>query len=275
MRAVQVVSIVGFPHSGSTLLGDVLASAPGVVHAGELAMLFRLWARGVDVCSCGARNDACSVWGPAVQDALARHDTTIDVVATALVDPPAPWLVPLVRDVTAAAGAGTVIDSSNWPWFGRLLGDAFDDVAYVHLVRDPRAAVHSRLRKGRTRKLAGRSAARQLVSIARDARRWVAWNADAASLAARAPLSTVRYEDLVADPAPTLARVTSELGLPAPAVDGRRVERARQHVVWGNRRARAGAVELVLDDAWRRDASPVERAVVSALTVTGRRRHRY
>jgi hypothetical protein len=282
---LTVVTIVGFPHSGSTLLGDILGSADGVLHGGELAVLCRRAVRDpLTVCSCGAPLDRCTVWGAALGAVLPRHDTTIAEVADELDAVRAgrttrrSLLIDAYRDllVDAAerASASVVVDSSNWPWFGRLLADAIPDTRVLHLVRDPRAAVHSRLRTGRDRKLAGAGRVRQLASVARDGWRWGRWNDDADALArGRDRHALVHYEDLTGDVGAELARVTSSHGIPAPHVDGARVRRARDHVVWGNRRAVSGEVEVVADDAWRRQASAVERGVVGALTLRARQRH--
>ena len=280
-----MVAIAGFPRSGSTLLGDILGSAPGVTHLGETAVIFRR--RPLSRCSCGASIPACEFWGPAVAAlsvASGRDADAVDRDITRIVHgrrKPAPYLVDffasLLRHAATRTGSRVLVDSSNWPSFGRLLDTATGgECGYIHLVRDPRAAIHSRTRGGMQYLLDGASAPRVTASVVQDSRRWNLWNRQAEKLAGVGTVYTrVRYEDLVRDPSATLAEVTTELDLPSVAASGNRVEIDRRHVIGGSRGARNGTVEVVDNDDWRRESTPTRRALVEVLTAPGRRRYGY
>jgi hypothetical protein len=284
----SVISIVGFPRSGSTLLGDVLGSSAGAVHVGELAMLFR---RAVvepsSVCSCGATITGCPAWGPSVESALAGHGRSFQSIADDIDRMVGRRRVPqvdlvsiyrhLLREFAARTGASVLVDSSNSPSFGRLLGDASSgNIAYVHLVRDPRAATHARLRSGMQHRLAGSSRARRLASRVRDAIRWRTWNRDAARLADLGTVfETLTYERFADGPASALAALATSLSLELPIASGARVNRRRVHVVWGNRAATNGWTEVVRDDRWKSQSSPFHKRLVWTLTATEARRYGY
>ncbi len=183
----------------------------------------------------------------------------------------------LLRHAASRTGSRVLVDSSNWPSFGRLLGTATGgECGYIHLVRDPRAAIHSRIRGGRRYLLDGASAPRVTASVVQDSRRWNRWNRQAEKLDGFGTVYTrVRYEDLVRDPGATLAEVTAALDLPSVAASGNRVEIDRRHVIGGSRGARNGTVEVVGNDDWRRESTPTRRALVEVLTAPGRRRYGY
>ena len=117
---------------------------------------------------------------------------------------------------------------------------------------------------------------RVTLSVVRDAFRWNVWNRQATRISKSVlTTSVVRYEDLVEHPAPVLERVTGALDLPAIVVDGQRVPRVRDHVIWGSRGAKAGVATLALDDAWRTQSPRIRRALAWGLTTPTRRRYGY
>lgn len=195
-------------------------------------------------------------------------------------EPPG-YLAPLYRtlldEAAERASCRMLIDSSNWPQFGRLLHSATGGrIGYIHLVRDPRAALHSRTRRGLQRRLANTSRSRIAASIAQDARRWTVWNQEASELAhLGCPFLTVRYEDLVRDPSATLARIAATFRIDPAHVTNRNVKRVRRHVVWGNRRAVPGTVELVADDRWQSESTRSRQRLAWLITTRHRRRYGY
>lgn len=95
------------------------------------------------------------------------------------------------------------------------------------------------------------------------------------------PVLTVRYEDLLADPAPVLRKIRQFAGLPdAPAaldfLDGRTARLEVDHTASGNpMRFTTGDVSLRTDDAWRERLPTPRRRAVSALTLPLRLRYGY
>ncbi len=289
MSEPSAVSIVGFPHSGSTLLGDLLGVLPGVFHAGEMAQLFRRTVRGPrSVCSCGVAITSCEIWGPAMAAALAGYGGSLEEIAGDIdrvvnkgAEAP-PYLASvyrtLLREAATRSDSTCIVDSSNWPAFGRVLHEAAQPwpVGYVHLVRDPRGAVHSRTRNGQNHELASASRLRVMASVYQDARRWNAWNAESEQLARLGDAyAVVRYEDLVRDPGTALRAFLAAMDLPALELHTPTVELRRAHVIWGNRGAKNGSVELRLDDRWHRESPLTRRLLTAAVTFRSQRGYGY
>ena len=100
---------------------------------------------------------------------------------------------------------------------------------------------------------------------------WSVWNAATIRLWGGGAYLRVRYEDLVADPAPVLRRIAGFAGaapdIPLPfAADGL-LSLAPTHSVAGNPvRHRTGAVPVAADDEWRAALPRRSRWLVTALT---------
>ena len=127
-------------------------------------------------CSCGTPVDKCPInWGPAFATALAG--STINSTVAADIERlvhhrkgPPPYLADLCRILLERVAQGSkarlLVDSSQKLSFGRLLNAVTGGaISYIHLTRDPRAAVHSCIRKGVTRQLSRESRARILVEL--------------------------------------------------------------------------------------------------------------
>lgn len=266
----QIVFVCGFPRSGSTLFGDLLGSSSGVFHAGEIGRLkTRLGRNGR--CSCGAALWDCSVWGPVLAsiDPLGGHRREVSTEVRRSLWPvkradraqAQATLRRIYLELSKVTGCETIVDSSKVPSFGRLVLAATKGSAIVvHLVRDGRAAVNARLRKGRTRGL------HRVVTIVAEAFKWLTMNMQAARLARRSSGSRVRYEDFVDDPTGRIQAVLEPIGHRIPkdwTTDG--ISISDRHVVWGNTKAAAGPVEIQPDLRWLREMPPVVFAVVSLM----------
>lgn len=182
---LKVVFILGFPRSGSTVLGNILGQIDGWFFTGELRELWRRSDLSSSRCGCGRSVAECSLWHsvlvrtstsptstgaarPGVVDhqrralrwggmryAMARRPPTADR------DPAcAAYLEALAdtyRTIAAATGAHVLVDSSKWP-VDAAMAEFADGVEpwFVHLVRDPRGVVHSRQRARERRRAAAR-----------------------------------------------------------------------------------------------------------------------
>nr|WP_221473473.1 sulfotransferase [Planomonospora venezuelensis] len=165
------------------------------------------------------------------------------------------------------ADCPVVVDSSKHASLAFCLAAAGVDVHVVHVVRDPRAVAHSWQRRV-TRPEDGTPMTHW--SPARTSLHWLAQNLGLELLARRGvPVTRIRYEDLLADPARTLRRLAAGVGV-RPRLDFLRsgtAELSAAHTVSGNpMRFTAGRVELVRDDGWRTAAPLRHRRLVTALT---------
>ena len=282
-----VLYVAGSGRSGSTLLARMLGTIDGVAAVGEVRYLFQ---RGVienRPCGCGRPFAECPFWGAVMTNALPddaasgaaalRRVTRMRRVPWLLVgEPPVPaalvdQLARLYTAMGAEAGATALVDSSKLPTYAALLAGVPDvDLRVLHLVRDPRAAAYSWLRR-KPLPDRGPDGYMQQQSVLKSALLWDAWNAAAPPLLRdRANgFLTVRYEDLVAEPARVLDDIIAFAGLPGPASvssDGT-AELGVDHTVAGNPdRLRAGTVALRADDAWRAGLGGSRRALASVVT---------
>lgn len=295
-NVTRVLSIAGSDRSGSTLLDTILGTVDGFFSAGEMRYL---WERGVlqeRLCGCREPIPQCEVWG-AVLDRLSqlrtesaahhivdelqmvrtryaplammpltrrrfasRLDELIEVFAE---------LLPVVQEVT---GARVIIDSSKRPLYTFMLSLVPNvEVTVVHVVRDPRAIAHSRNRYKRqvdTGEDRALTQARPMTS----ALSWSMWNVATRSLFRKHPrYRMVQYEALIDDPEGTVRSILDTTGIPdaaIPNIHGSIVTLQANHTVSGNpSRFKRGDVELRLDAAWRHDMRPLDRRLVTAMTL--------
>jgi len=306
-----VVLVAASARSGTTLLGSLLDLHPEVTFAGELNRR-RAWGRSSAVCGCGRPFTECPCWAPvlgrpAFPDEPAAGDrwaTIVEVdqlearsrrpvaLVRALVGRPAPeqrryvaYLDQLCRDLAAQRGARVVVDTSKLNLVELLLMRSSSglDCRVVHLHRDPRGVVFSRLSGARDRRSSGWDRHAKAVQLGwplvlADALRWDRSNLLLRLLRRRLePVTVLSYDRLVAESEPTVRALVAELGLdPDPLSEAwiapDLVELPDNHSMSGNRvRRRRGATPVVADLRWRDGLSPAMAAVVQALTAPVRR----
>ncbi|WFE56500.1 sulfotransferase [Micromonospora sp. WMMD712] len=300
---VRVLYLAGSGRSGSTLVTTVLGQYPGVFAAGELRYL---WQRGEvenRPCGCGRPLRDCPLWRAVRRELPVERAATIAAGLRGRLrmrglpallrrhrrgDRPVPAhpddaaLAGLYAAVARHTGARVVVDSSKLPPYGALVAALPGiDLRVLHLVRDPRATAFSwRRRRG----LDG-DADPELMSrppVWKAALLWLVWNTVTVRLwGDRAPggYLRVRYEDLTADPEPTLRRIAAFAGVDpdgGPFSGPATVRLTPTHSVAGNpSRHRTGPVPITADVQWRRDLSRWSYTLVTALTAAGLRRFGY
>lgn len=284
MSRVKVIYLLGWFRSGSTLLGNLLGQAPGVLHGGEIRSLFSngvLLGRG---CGCGCPVLDCPVWSPVLAAALPAGDRNAaarEVVAAQravlrlrglpklLRGPDAstsryPEVRSLAKVMTAVyrtaaevSGAGVVVDGSKRPADAALLRALPEvDPWFVHLVRDPRAVAFSETRRKRQLDPGG-PAEMPMRSAGESVRGWLRTNLAADVLRARTPGRTLllRYEDFAAAPRAVLHDLLRFAGADRELdffTGEREAFTVPTHSVAGNAdRFRTGRVLVRADSAWQ------------------------
>jgi hypothetical protein len=272
---VKVVFLLGFPRSGSTLVGNILGQLDGWFYTGELRELWRRRQLERARCGCGRPAGTCPVWQSVVQEAATGRPGHgyDDREVVALQGRALRWggmrlalarrrpqagrepscdayletLTETYRSIAKVTGARVVVDSSKWPADGAMAEFAARvQPWFVHLVRDPRGVVHSRQR-ARERRLQSHQHPRPVLAglrplwLAYDAVGWATLNLAARHAPWRpAPPRWIdlAYEDLVQHPEETLALLLEQLGeggSSMPFVGPATVYLAENHAVAGNR----------------------------------------
>ena len=198
---MHVVCLIGTSRCGSTVLQAALAQFQGVTALGEIKRLRSLAARGA-LCGCGAKLDACEVWGPHVADFVAPTGGRLRMLGNTLAVATGAPLFP--ADAQAAQSLSQMLHAIDRKLPSRVFIDSSKDpdqlllyasrpdvtVIPVHVVRDPRGVVQS----------AGRRTGTTADVMARHWHRLNAATLILRKMTPRLPWQTVRYEDFCADP---------------------------------------------------------------------------
>lgn len=309
----RFVSIATTSYSGATLLAMLLGHHPGLATVGELNGIIAAEDPAAYRCSCGRLILECPFWarvtarlaaagtafdvrtfdldfdlgGPRLVRRLrtatlgaAALDRARDAVFLAWPAERAAWRrraarnEAVIRAVLAETGASVLVDSSKDPLrLEALRRFSGLDVQAIHLVRDARGVVASRLRRGVP------------VSPGEAARQWARQHARIERRLTSLPPERrirVRYEDLVREPDRTLRRLWAFCGLDAAAVPPGSATAAatgaaaspapsEQHVL-GNAMRLDPVADIRLDERWR--ALPRE-SLLAIEQVAGRAQRRF
>lgn len=294
---IDVIYIAGAPRSGTTILSQLLGELPGLFNVGEARFLWRQ-VLSSGRCGCGTRLIACDFWREVLTDSPvpSGDDRTRTLAAAALTHSrlrTLPWelvvrrlggslpralrehaaaTIAVYHAAAAAAHASAIVDASKSPSFAYAL-TASEGVRLhvVHVVRDPRAVVHSWLRSqsGASARVRGRG-------VLYSALKWSAWNV-LTELIVRPSAATyarLRYEDVARAPAALLSHIAPLASQAGPGgriglLEGETsvVELSTNHTVFGNgQRFISGPVRVEPDEEWRVAMSRRARATVIAFT---------
>lgn len=296
--AVRVLVIAGYGRSGSTLLDRLLGEVPGVCSLGEIR---HLWQEGLIEnrrCGCGAPFADCEHWDQVLRQAFGSEgpDGTrmrelqrkvdrwwkVPLLARRTADPDlqryAGALGDLYTAVAGITGSRLLVDSSKDVSHAYVLGHVPGvEVRVLHLVRDPRAVASS---WQRLKHNPGSGRAMDQWAPWLTALRWDMVNTLAGAISRTGrPYRTLRYEDLVSDPAGSLRQILAFAGEEDPQIpidaEGRVVLSATHTAAGNPDRFRSGPTLVHADDRWRREMDARSGAVVTAICSPGLRRWGY
>jgi hypothetical protein len=301
---VKIVLVTGARRTGSTLLGSILGCMPSVVTVGEIRLVWHWGVVRNHRCGCGTRFLDCPFWTTVLGDAfgsgwptMARRMLQLRSQVDRLRHAPRllfsrtqnrffrdsiaqyrQELSVLYAAVAKVSGCRTIVDTSKSPSHGLVLtGMPAFDLSILHLVRDSRAVVCSWQREKRVDVESGVRLRRR--PTVRAVLGWVSSNVLGEMLGRRAAsYDLIQYEVLATDTARTIDRLRRIMGVSdtMPMDDGAAFEMPIVHSVGGNAvQYERGRVHVRLDDRWRRDLSPVARALVTAGTLPWLQRYGY
>ncbi len=297
-QAPLVLFIAGSGRSGSTVLDRLLGAVRQFVSVGELKFIWERGFRENQLCSCGEPFRECRFWTAVVREAagpIASADVSQLFSLHRRVDRLRYlFCLPLTRvargyrqrmgaylrllgalyqAVARVTGARVIVDSSKDPSTAYVLSEMHGaPLRVVHLVRDSRAVAYSWRRRKVRPEIVGDVRYMPRWGPAFSSANWVLYNVLIELIRLRkVPYLRVRYEDFVAAPMSTLARVVSFAGgnpddIPEPASPGV-FNIGVAHTISGNPvRFTRGRLELRLDNEWHREMTLSDRAVVTGLT---------
>jgi hypothetical protein len=297
----RVVYVCAPARSGSTILARTLGSMDGFLFAGNVRFLWAGISNG-HACGCGKSHSECELWSRVLDPGLRFHGLSAEEVAMIqrravpskhswrgvrrflrrpLPQPSTPegryasLVADLYRRMGEAAGDRVIVDISKNPAEAALLSRRPDiSLAVVQVVRDPRATVHSHIRRA----VEDPSRRPHPGITAKIAAAWVA-RETAAQLVREAvgEMGTmVRYEDFIRSPREALERIASLVGVGAGSipVKGNHAELATAHGP-RDRRLRPERVLLNRTESWPEELHPADRALAAALTAPLARRYGY
>jgi Sulfotransferase family len=265
----RVLYILSSPHSGSTLLGIVLAHHPDVVYGGELVEIPDPAWTDQRNCSCGLPGGSCPFWkevkeryaapdGEGASTPASGTDLGWRALPRALLGPRfasakfrrhARDVQRLAVAIGATARREVVIDTSKEApralAYLQARSPTFD-VQFLHLIRDGRGVVYSR-KSHHIRAAADRNWIR--TAALRYSFLWVFANLQFTLLFSlrKDHYLRVRYEDFIADPTRVLERIGqfTHLDLSEVAASvAAGASFAPGHVVAGNRLRLSGGVQV-------------------------------
>lgn len=232
---MKLVYIAGLEHSGTTLLGQLLAAHPAALGLGEIASFFspehmrrylERWGHCDDCrrCSCGRDWDECDFWGPIGGLSGARSDAPLVEKYERLIASVRARLPQVRMIVDSSKSAETLAALLG---HREQIGLRREDIVVVHAVKDVRGFAASVARK------AGAGAG--LLSDLRTFNWWLGVNRRIREMAsAEGGVSTLAlYERVCANPREAVRGIFALCGESAP--DEVTVAHHRSHIAMGNR----------------------------------------
>lgn len=300
--SIKILYVLGRGRSGSTIFANVLGEHDGFFSAGEVRYLWDPVLKNRAECACGEQLSTCPVWSkvlerledvPVEEAAGWQREVVTERNLLRLLryrgngswpalEAFASVMKRVYEALGEATGASVIVDSSKRPSYAavvRLLEDC--DLYCIQMVRDPRASAYSWASR-RHRSVFGDGKEVTRRNAFDSTLRWNILNLEAEVLLRYLSLERrmrLRYEDFVAEPRDTAARVTGfvgENGVRSPFIDQRTVTLTPNHTIAGNP-SRFSSGELVVQDSgeWRTHQKSVDRQITTAMALPYLRRYGY
>ena len=276
---MTIIVITGYERSGSTLLERLLVERSGGLGVGEV---HHLSDRGISqghLCSCGHPLERCAVWGACLRNAFGNWETAVAEIsqleqggARELRQALRPGRRTAVRHRQAvdtlrrvyeglgqASPNGCLIDSSKNPAWALLAREAApDDVFVVHLRRDVRGCINSKLKVvARDRRTHSVDDFMLRSGTSRTSFDWLLFNLAAENVGFD---YFVRYEQLATDHEAVVRSLLDAAGVVEAEEPG------ALHSFSGNPIRLDSRVEVSLDDEWRTSLSRSQSTLGAAAT---------
>lgn len=299
---IKVLYIAGFERSGSTLINRVLGQINDFVACGELR---DIWQHGVienRYCSCGQIFSKCQFWSEIIREAFGTID---DIDAnkifrlqkqTRALTFIKHFLFPLkqiykaeseeylntldnfYRAIKNKTKCKIIVDSTKASWYGAVLSTLPSiDLYILHITRDPCGVCYS-LEK---RKQKGEPEA-QWYNLTRAS---LSWNIKNIAVEKLLSINKKRYlrmsfEGFVNDPQSAIKSIldfVEEENIPLSFLKDNTVEMDLNHIITGSPSSRSdtGVVKLKLDEKWKKEMKPKNKALAKFFTLLLSKKYGY
>lgn len=289
-RKIKVLYIAGYSFSGSTILTNILGQIDGFFSVGELRCIWEKSLIKNYRCGCGRRFHECPTWKGVLDESFgSMHQVNAremirssetrahlplmllpfekKMLMSRLGEYPAN-LEKLYQAIQSTTDSKVIVDSSKSPLYGYIL-DLLPsiDLYVVHLIRDPRAVQYSGLKRKMLKKTEWKD-----YSAVGGCLTWNACNLTVETFwrSSSHKYLTLYYEDFIQRPKETLERIlklVQEKTTLLPFVEEHKVELSTNHTVIGNNnRFKSGTIELQLDNKWKEEMKPSDKAIVTMLS---------
>ena len=301
MRKIKVIFIHGSGRCGSTLLEKLIGNINGLFPIGELGRFWEKAILGGILCNCKKPALECSFWSNVIKEGVEKggedyrkemSNTEKKVIKICFfpflvlpsmesedyskkVNEYVKYLTRIYSSISKFSKNKIIIDSSKNIMYMKILSTLPQIELYViNLIRDSRAVVYSWQRKKfHPDDIRGEKYMLKW-NILPASRRWLQEYALFPYIKRRCKTyTTLRYEDLIANPKKELSRVMDELGFNITKKDlsfikeDKTVKFKQFHTIWGNpMKFQKGPIKLKLDDEWKTKMPWYKKAIVTALT---------
>ena len=268
---LKLIYVAGYGRSGTTLLDIAIGQQQGVFAAGEITALPRHVWQHDEFCACRQTVSECEFWGPVVrrwqegrgEDAMTKFGRLLAhteylfsptrflsrLLPQAKFTSHAEQTAALLEEVAEASGSQVIVDSSKLPGRAATMMEMPGvEIYLVHVVRDGRGVAWSMMKPYSVSVEDGIQKELKPKPLWYTAARWVVVNLATEILRLRL---RIRYEDFVADPEATVAKIMELVGrrYVQPAHGGEVMK--PQHQVAGSRHRMQDEIRIRKDVGWK------------------------
>ena len=277
MMRNKIIYIAGHGRSGSTLLGDALASVTGAPHVGEVSFIWNHGFIDNQRCGCGDDFKSCVFWSrvaervrrnsvdPQRQAALKANEPSNKELILGLWRQSPEYeeyvrgVGDLYQGVFQTSNSNVIIDSSKTPHHLFTLTRAnIADIFVVHLIRDPRGTAYSWRKKIKRKDSKGKNSMENM-SVFNNSRRWIMSNITTEVVCNKydVRLTRVIYQKMCFRFDKLVKKICKSNNIRANNnIRDNYVYLQKTHTVWGNpKRSREGRVRVRVDDEWKHNLS--------------------
>ncbi|GAA4646887.1 sulfotransferase [Pontixanthobacter gangjinensis] len=277
--------ILGYPRSGSTVLGELINKEEGFIHVGELERLWYLRNNPVSIlpqvtCSCKEKLFDCDFWSPHIavlekkileiskRENLKLNNNILLEIRNQFIRHKK-WEAKeskIYSEINSTLYFNlskkekkVIVDSSKELWYAEYLDHTgLFDITYIHLVRDLRGVVLSRQRKMKRNEDGKDKMRLNYKYLIFDSLRWNFVNWRIKKFLQNRKYLQIRYEEFLNDPENFLQLIGDRMDIkvnPSEILNEKKEFLIEEnHVIHGNKfRFTRGKVKLLEDKRWKKE----------------------